>query len=175
MKIVSFSPNINSSALVLKLEDAELAYSLLIWSDEGYKDYDMSIDLSYLLNGNKSQTIVITPELLNKSSSSGVYTAQVEDNINLAEALTGVYLKYEECILNKLKEISLCDDCLERESLSLVNSQTLLVGLKLAVKQGFIEEAKRIRKALDKYCSNDCMTCGKYPNILNNNYYDYNA
>lgn len=175
MKILNFSPNIDSSALILTLDDAEQADSLLIWTDEEYKDYDMAIDLSYLLNGNKSQTIIITPDILNKSTTSGVFTAQVEDNTYLAEALTGVYLKYEECILNKLKEISLCDDCLQNESVPLMNSQTLLVGLKLAVKQGFIEEAKRIRKALEKYCSNDCMTCGKYPNILNNNYYDYNA
>jgi hypothetical protein len=174
MNITSFAPNIDGTALVLVLTDATNADVLTLWTGDTYKDYGEAIDISGLLNGTASQTILITSEILGVNAPSGIYSIEVESNIELNTGLTGVYTKYEECILNKLVELKLCDDCLNNESLSLTNSQTLLTGLKYAVNQGFIEEAKTIKTALDKYCSNACKTCGKYPYIIDNNYYDFN-
>ena len=173
MNIISFKPNETGTELVLELSGAENADTLQIWNDATYKDYGKAIDLSDKLNGNSTQTITITADDLSKNDISGIHFIQVQDNNTLSQALTSYLISYEECILNKLMDLKLCDDCLNRDSLPLINAQTLLTGLNYAVKKGFIEEAKSIRKALDKYCSGECKTCGKYPHIINNNYYDY--
>lgn len=175
MKIVSFNPNENGSSLILELEDAENNDVLELWTDNTYKDYGKAIDLSDKLDGTSSQIIEITKDDLNSNILKGAYFVQTEDNLILATAITEYSVSYEECILNKLSELELCDECLKKESNFLINAQTLLLGFRYAVKVGFIEEAKNIRKALDKFCSNDCKTCGKYPHIINNNYYDYNS
>ena len=173
MNITSFKPNENNTALVLTITGATDADTLKIWTDTDYKDYSKAVDLSSLLDGNPSQTIEITPALLNTTNINGIHFVEVADNNTLSQSLTASLISYEECILNKLVELKLCDDCLNNESLSLINAQALLTGLNYAVEKGFIEEAKSIRKALNKYCSNECKTCGKYPHIINNNYYDY--
>lgn len=175
MTIENFGPNADGSAIILTLSDAVNADTLKIWNDSTYKDYGVAIDLSNKLTGDASQTITISTDDLSENFLKGAYFVQVEDNNTLAEAITGYTVSYEECILNKLINIGLCDDCLTKESLSLINAQALLTGLNYAIKQGFIEEAKNIRIALDKFCSNTCKTCGKYSHIKNNDYYDYNA
>lgn len=175
MKITQFTPNQYNTELILKVEDAELATHLIIWVNDDFTDYSKSIDISSLLNGSSSQTINITFSDLSVNKLDGIYLIRLEAPGELTQALTGVYTRYKECILNKLSEIKLCDDCLDNISSSLITSQTLLTGLQFAVEQGFIEEAISIKKSLDKYCSNECKTCGNYTNITNNLYYDYDT
>lgn len=175
MKIESFKPNEDASGLILELTDVSLNTSIKIWTDETYKDYDVAIDLSHLLNTDINQTIYITTDDLLVPYLNGAYFVEVEDDIELRTSITESTIKYEECILNELSTMSLCDDCLNNQSHSLINAYALLTGFRYAIDKGFIEEARNIRQALDKYCSNDCKTCGKYNHIKNSNYYDYNS
>lgn len=175
MKIESFKPNEDASGLILEISDAAAATSIKIWTDKTYKDYDVAIDLSSLLNGNPNQLIEISTDDLQEPYLNGAYFVEVEEPDSLKASITESSVKYEECILNELSKISLCDDCLQNESISLINAHSLLIGFRIAITKGFIEEARNIRKALDKFCSNDCKSCGKYNHIKNNRYYDYES
>lgn len=176
MEIVTFQMNDSGSSIILELENAENATTLRFWNNYTYKDYDKVIDLSSLLTlGEASQTIEITASDINESYFNGIFFIQVESTTEIVQSLTSYLVKYKECILEKLAELGVCDDCLKTNSISLINSQSILTGIEYSVEQGFIEEAQLLILALDKYCSNDCKSCGKYENILNNNYYDYNT
>lgn len=175
MKITEFKINADATAIVLKLEDATNVTSLDLWKGSDYKDYSKKISLVNKLNSSAIQTIEITLADINEPEFNGLYYLEVGDTISTLQAIEVYDIKYKECILGKLSDFQLCDECLKKESLSLINSQTLLVGLNYAADEGFIEESLEILKALEKYCSNTCKTCGGYNNIINNNYYDYNS
>lgn len=173
MKIVSFKPKDDGLALILTLENASNADKLILWTDDTYKDYNKAIDLTSLLTSDSSQIVEIPSTMISQLYLNGVYVIQIEDDINVASSITQYSVRYEECILEKLSALKLCDDCLNNESVELTNAQALLNGFRDAVSHGFIEEAGSIRRALDKFCSNDCKSCGHYYNIKNDNYYDY--
>lgn len=174
MEIDSFNINEDATALILTLTAATNVDTLYLWTDKTYKDYSLAIDLSSLLDGQANQTIEISLQTLNIPYFNGIYFVEVSDVNTVDNSFLTVLTKYKECILEKLSKLGLCSSCLKTESTPLLNAQSLLNGIEYAVEQGFIEEAKNLIKALDKYCSNDCKTCGKYSNITNNNYYDYN-
>lgn len=174
MEITSLNLNEDGTSLILVLSSASNVDKLLLWTEDTYKDYSLSIDLSTLLDGQSSQTIEISLQTLNIPYFNGIYFIEVSDPSSVDNSFITILTKYKECILEELSKLGLCSSCLKTESIPLVNSQSILNGIEYAMEQGFIEEAKNLIKALDKYCSNDCKTCGKYSNITNNNYYDYN-
>lgn len=189
MEILGFKPNIDGTELIITVKGIDESDELYLWDHTTYKDYSNKMDLTYMIqpvaNPGSEDIIEVTVSAIDLGIDvlNGLYIIELqrfsaaelgETELALVNAITGVYTLYEECILNKLSALKICDDCLNKESISLISSQGLLTGLKIAVDRGYIEEAKQMLNALNKYCSNDCKTCGKYPNVINNNYYDYN-
>lgn len=172
MQITNFIINNTRTELHLTLTNAENATSLVIFKQDTYKDYSKGIDLTILLTGSATENITITLSQLGESYFDGIYIAEVQDIDSVKYGITSDLTKYKECILNKLVVLSLCDNCLKKESTSLINAQGLLNGLNDAVDQGYIEEAVNIIKALDTYCSNECVSCGKYNNSSDTSYYN---
>lgn len=171
MQITNFKINSTRTAINLTIIDALNVSTLKLWTDKTYKDYNLAIDLTSKLSGIATENITITLSDLSTAYFDGVYFIEAEDNTTTSQAIDSDLTRYKECILNKLVEYSICDDCLKNNSISLINAQSLLIGVENAVGQGFINETFNLINSLNKYCSNDCNTCGKYSNIENNNYY----
>lgn len=171
MQITNFKINSTRTAINLTIIDALNVSTLKLWTDKTYKDYNLAIDLTSKLSGIATENITITLSDLNIAYFDGVYFIEAEDNIEISQAIDSDLTRYKECILNKLIEYSICDDCLKNNSISLINAQTLLIGVENAVEQGFINETFNLINSLNKYCSNDCDTCGTYTNLIDDNYY----
>lgn len=171
MQITNFKINSTRTAINLTIIDALNVSTLKLWTDKTYKDYNLAIDLTSKLSGIATENITITLSDLSTAYFDGVYFIEAEDNTTTSQAIDSDLTRYKECILNKLVEYSICDDCLKNNSISLINAQSLLIGVENAVEQGFINETFNLINSLNKYCSNDCNSCGKYSNITNNNYY----
>jgi hypothetical protein len=171
MQITTFQISQDRLSMSIIIEDAANATSLKFWTKSTYKDYALSIDLSAKLTGAITTTITATLADLGLSYFDGVYFIEAEDPDELSNAITGDLTRYKECILNKVLEYTICEDCLKKKSVSLINAQSLLYALETAITQGFINEVVNLTIALDKYCSNDCSSCLEYQNIINNTYY----
>lgn len=175
MQITKFEINQERDSIDLQIINAELLDKLLLFTNKTYKDYALALNLSHLITeGANVQNIEISINELKTPFFDGLFVIEAESEDDIVSALEYDLTRYEECILEKLSKLSLCSDCLNKQSLSIINSQALLEGIKIAVNQGFIEEAFELVKALDIYCSNRCKTCGNYKNVIKNNYYNYN-
>lgn len=157
------------------ITDAATVSSLKFWTNLTYKDYLQSIDLTSKLTGSATENITITLSDVSLSYFDGVYFLEAEDPDEVSGAMTADLTRYKECILGKLMLVSACDECLEKNSTRLINAQGLLNGLETAVEQGFIDETFSIIDALNKFCGNDCKTCGERKNVVNNDYYTTNS
>lgn len=173
MQITEFYINNDRTNLILTITDASTLTTLNLFTDETYKDYNEAIDLSSKLTGATVENITITLADIGESYFDGLYFIEAESPTEVYGALETDTTRYEECILNKIVALGICDECLKEHSTSLLNAQTALVGLKFASDSGFIEEAFNLIALLNKYCSNRCKTCGPYNNVIDNNYYDY--
>lgn len=171
MQITTFNINPNRTAINLTIVDAAGVNSLNLWTDKTYKNYNSVIDLSSKLNGSNIQDITIQLSDLNISYFDGIYFIEAESNDDISSSITADLTRYEECILNKVLEISICDDCLTKKSDATINSHVLLTSLQDAIEQGFTDEIFTLVKALNKYCSNECKSCGGYKNQPSGNYY----
>jgi len=175
MEITSFYISSDRAKLIINLDNASTINTLKIWTDNTYKDYNLALDFSFLLTTDAIQTIELTLSDIGIPYFDGVYFVEVSDPTNILNAVTSDLTKYKECILNKLRELSVCIDCPDDGySLSLINLQGILFGLEIAIEQGFINEIVLKLEALKKLCSNDCKTCGNKDNILDTNYYNTN-
>lgn len=175
MNISNFSLSQNGENLNVTIEDAANANSLFLFTDKTYKDFDLAIDLTNLLTlGVAVQSLQISLVDLNIEYFDGIYYIEANDDTDIASAFTYALTKYEECIIEKILKINKCDDCLGEKSISLINAQATLNGVKLAVKNGFIQEGINLMQNLRNYCSNKCKSCGELDNVINNQYLSYN-
>lgn len=171
MKISSLTISTDRTQINLTIIDAATVSSLRLWTDITYKDYSLAIDLSSKLNGSSTQNIIITLSDLSLSYFDGVYFVEAEDPDEVSIEVTADLTRYKECILTKVLQIAQCDDCLKVINTSIINSQVLLRSLEVAIDEGFIDEIMLTVEALNKFCSNNCKTCGEYNNVLDTNYY----
>lgn len=171
MQITQFEINALRTEIDVTITDAADISSLVLFTNATYKDFSQAIDLSAKLTASATETFTITLADLGQAYFDGLYFLEAEDTDEVSNAIVGDFTRYDECIINKLSELSICDDCLKSSSESLINARTALTSLEKATIQGFIDEAFNIIKILDKFCSNDCKTCGEYNNIVDNNYY----
>lgn len=174
MQITNFQISEDRSQIDLTIIDATNVSSLRFWSNVTYKDYSDAIDLSSKLTASATETITITLSDVGLVYFDGVYFLEAEDVSEISESITGDLTRYKECILNKLAEYSVCEECLQKENNSLLNAHALLTGLEDAIEVGFINEILLFINALDKYCSAECLTCGDRNNVVNTNYYSTN-
>ncbi|AGO48976.1 structural protein [Cellulophaga phage phi14:2] len=161
MKITSFEISSDKSKLSLTIGDAQDVISLRLWDNDTYKDFSKLIDLSDKLTGASTETIDIFPNDLNISSFSGIYFIEAEDITETSLEFTSILNKYEECVLNQSVLYDNCEECIEDLNLNILNINTMLTSLKMALELRFINEMLNIIKALDKYCTNNCSTCGQ--------------
>ena len=174
MQITAFSISTDRTKINISITDAASISSLKFWTDITYKDYSLAIDLTSKLTASATENIIVTLSDLGLTYFDGVYFLEAEDIDETSTAITKDLTRYKECILNKLMEYSVCDDCLQKESPNLMNANRLLRGLEDAIEEGFINEILVIISALKKYCSNECTSCGNRNNVTDTNYYSSN-
>lgn len=175
MEITSITFSQDRKKIILELNNAENATSLKVWDDTSYKDYSKSIDLTSLLTGQVTESLEITPSDLGIPYFDGVYFFEIEDTSVVLSDVIADLTRYKECVLNKLRETSVCVDCPDdKKMLSIINIHAILRGVEIAVEFGFINEIILKLDTLKKFCSNDCKSCGDYDNIIDTNYYSTN-
>lgn len=171
MQITQFKINNLRTEINLTISDAATVNTLLLFTNNTYKDYNQAIDLSSKLTGSTTENITITLADLNLPFFDGLYFVEVEDSDEISQAITSDLTRYKECIIEKISQLEICDDCSNKKAIATLNTHQVLISLEDAISQGFIEESFNFIKMLDKDCLNDCNSCGKYSNVVNNNYY----
>jgi len=165
MQITQFQINAARTEIDLTIEDAATTTTLTLFKEDTFRDYTLAVDLSSLLGVGATQNITITLADINETEFDGVYYIEAQDPDEIRFGITADLTRYKECILEDTVALALCDSCFEKKSLKLTNAQHLLRGLQDAVDTGFYREAFNLVGALDKFCSNDCKTCGTYSNV----------
>ena len=165
VSISSFFINSSGTALTVNLDDTTTINSVYIFKPETYKDYEKAINLTPLYEGTSVSQLDIKLSEIGEPYFDGVYIIEIENSLGSDKAITYDLTRYNECILNKVLEFSICDDCLKKNSQSLINANMLIEALKISVDNGFLEEVVNITKALKTYCSNKCKTCGEHKHI----------
>lgn len=171
MTITNFTISSDRTQIDLIITDAATVTVLNFWDQSTYKDYSLSIDLTSKLTGAITENITLSLGDLGISYFDGVYFIEAQDPDETSISVTSDLTRYKECILNKVLEISTCVDCLKENSSALLNSQTLLHSLETSINNSFIDEILLITRILDKYCSDECQSCGSYKNIIDSEYY----
>tara|TARA_R110000796_G_scaffold236214_1_gene355451 strand:+ start:21018 stop:21566 length:549 start_codon:yes stop_codon:yes gene_type:complete len=164
MQITQF--NIDSNTLVLTITNASSAFLLRLWTDKTYKDFSKAIDLTAKLTGSATETITITLADLGETIIDGIYFIEVEDANEVSTAYTSNLIKYKECILDKIIKNIQCKSCLDYFDQDTINAHSLLIATEYSLELGYIEVALNNLKALNKYCSNACQSCGSFSNVI---------
>lgn len=162
MNITSFKVSQDKTSLELALTSAAAATTLHLWTNKTYRVDELKIDLSAKLTGATNPVIYITPQDLGITSFDGVYFIELTDNVETLTAVTAELSKYKECVIEKVLAIKDCDSCMEIENPEVLNVQTALYTLELALSEKAYQEILTIVFMLDKFCTNDCRGCGDY-------------
>ncbi len=174
MTITSFKVSEDKSTLILNLSDASAATNIYIWSDKTYKYENKKVDVSSKLTGAATQSLTISLADMELDYFDGVYFVEVISPTKVCTKVAAELSRYKECIIDKIKKQEGCIPCGDTIDKSLINSHVMLTSLEIAIEQGFIQEILTTVKALNKVCSNSCNNCGKYKNIVSNNYFTFN-
>lgn len=165
MKITNFEISSDKSKLLLTITDAQDIISLRLWDNNSYKDFSKLIDLSDKLTGSATENIEIYLTDLNIQSFDGIYFVEAEDISETSLEFISVLTKYKECLLNKSLLYDDCEDCPNTVNDTILNIQGLLTGLEYASELRYIDDMLNILNALEKYCTNDCNSCGQETNV----------
>jgi len=159
--------------------------SILIWTSDTFQVLIDAIDVSsYIVGTDETENILIPASALSLIKLSGLFFIELTTDevvepgdccpdINKRLAVVSNFIKYHECILNKLLKAEIdecglkcggCDDCEDCAS-KIVTTQMYLQGLYIAVQQGFYQEAIDIIKILDELCE-VCHSCPDYGNAI---------
>lgn len=171
MQITKFLISPDRKQIDVTIIDAATITALNFWVDSTYKDYSKTIDLTAKLTASATENITLTLADLGLGFFDGIFFLEAQDPNEISEAVEKDLTRFKECILNKLVIYSVCDSCLQEQSIPLLNAHALLTGLEDAVEQAFINEIILINNALKLYCSNECISCGDKSNVINTNYY----
>ena len=166
MEISSLNISRDLSKLELIITDAADTSILRLWTDKTYKNFGELIDLSSKLTGSSTQEIDITLSDISESYFDGIYFVEVEDSDETAVEYVATLRRYEECMMDKLNNLFICDSCAEKVENNIINTHMLLEAVKAAIDGRFIDEMLNMTKMLDKFCSEECKTCGQYGNII---------
>lgn len=175
MEITSLTISADRTTLDLVISDAASVSALRLWKTTTFKDYTLAKDLTASLTGSATENLSFTPSDLDEAYFDGVYFVEATQVGTASLAITADYTRWKECIITELIETTVCENCLEEESISLLNAHILLRGLEDAINIGFIDEIFNIVDALNTYCSDACKTCGDYGNIITDAYYEINT
>jgi hypothetical protein len=159
--------------------------SLKFWTSANYPSTTTGqfVDLSSrLVKTSNTEQITIPASAMNLAQLSGLFFLEFTTNETVSAtaccadsnkriALVANFLKYHECILDKLLKVEIdgcggkcttknCKDCQDCGK-SAMTAHLYLKNLYLAIEQGFYTEAKGIIEALDKICET-CTNCPDY-------------
>lgn len=174
MQITSLTLSQDRTTLDLVISDAATVSSLRLWKVDTFKDYSEAVDLSTSLTGSATETLSFTPSDLGEIYFDGVYFVEAEDPDEVSLDIVLDATRYNECIITKVVENGICEECLAKEFIPMINAYTMVRALESAVQNHFIDEIINITSALDIYCSNTCRSCGNYDNIIEDGYYELN-
>lgn len=166
MQITSFELSADKTNLDVTIEDAASLTILRLWTDQTYKNFTTVIDLSAKLTGSGSESISITLSDISEPYFDGIYFLEAKDPDETSNSIASELSRFKECIMDKLLDFSICDECLDTKNTSLINAHVALTSLQNAIDLSFVTEAITLKKALDKYCSNTCRSCGDYSNVV---------
>lgn len=158
MQITSL--NIVDNIMNLTITDAASVISLRLWDKDTYKDFTKLIDLSSKLTGADTENITIFTSDLNIEMFDGVYFIEAEDVTETSIEFTSQLNKYKECILLRSLKVDACVNCINEKDVILTNLNTIFKSLEFALDLRFIDDILLNIKTLDKYCVNDCQSCG---------------
>lgn len=169
MEISSLSISRDLTTLDLVLTNASDVSILRFWTNKTYKNFGKLIDLSPKLIGGTTQEISITLDDIDEDYFDGIYFIEAEDSTESATEFVAHLRRYEECVLDKMKNLKICDSCNDRVENNIINTQMLLNSLEKAIANRFVDEMIYLTTGLDKLCSDDCKTCGQYGNVIDAN------
>jgi len=164
----------DNSTITIAIDDAADISALRVWKTDTFKDYDEAIDISSLLTGSATESINVSPTDLDESYFDGVYFIEAEDTDEVSFSIIAVLTRYKECVIERIIENGVCEDCLASTAIPMINAHTTLRALEDAIELNFIDEIITMVNALDTYCSNTCNSCGSYDNEDNDDYYTLN-
>lgn len=165
MTISDFSISYDKTQLDLTITDAADAQVLRLWTDKTYKDFTKAIDLSSKLTGASTEDITISLSDIGIPYFDGIYFIEAEDSDEIAYGIASELTRYDECIVNRLGYLSTCNTCLVDQDADLKNAFMFLQGLRTAIENRLIDDILWLNEVINKYCTNDCATCGRYRSI----------
>lgn len=175
MEITSWTVSADRTTLDLVVTNAASASALRLWKTNTYKNYSDAIDLSSSLTASATETLSFTPTDLGEAYFDGVYFIEIVDPSEQVLAITSVFVRYKECVIERVREAGVCEECLEKEYIPMTIAHSTLRALEDAVELGFIDEIIEMVATLDTYCSDTCNSCGQYDNEEDDGYYTLNA
>lgn len=161
MNVVKFKLSPNKTFIEVELSRVDMIETLFLL-DKNRRSKSEGFDLTSKIEGGVT-SFSITLSDLNISKFSGVYVLDIytENGEVIKEVLLETSF-YEECILDRVLTLSICDDCLKKKDSSIINSFNLLQALKIANELEAYNEAFILANGLDKYCDAECRECGNY-------------
>lgn len=177
MVIKEFYVDRFANALVIKVEnnDNKVIRKAYIKSPIHYLGGDISlssfdetsVDITNKFTGAPYEEIFISLSDLQSSSFKDSYVLEIEteDNKHYLKS-TSNPTRFDKCILDKLMELSMCDECLENESIPIINTFMMINALGIANNFGYLREVISITEALKKVCSDECKDCGNYSDAV---------
>ena len=167
-----FAISSDRSKIDINIIGVESDDSIYLYRHTNYGDTSKAINLMDYFDDVDTIEASLTPQNFGQTYFDGMYILQIEElGQEIKTSIEYDFTKYEECLLNKTLNLSTCDSCLKNISSDLVNASALLESLQYAVKSGFLFESIEVINTLDKYCSNECKSCGNYANESYSEYY----
>lgn len=169
MQITSFKLSADKTTMNVTITDAASLTSLLLWTDNTYKDFTKAKDLSSKLTGSATETITISPSDIGETFFDGLYYLESKDANQISIAALAELRKYKECVVKKVLALDPCEDC-DRDLQEILNIDVTIKALEYATQFLAASAMQTMIKLLDKYCEGSCDTCGKRnANVLDNN------
>lgn len=162
-----------TNTLVIKVEnnDSESIEKAYIKTPIRYLDEEthipssdsQAVDITGKFTGAPSEEITINLSDLQTSDFDDSYVLEIKtDEKKHYLKSTSNSIRFDKCILDKLMKLSMCDSCLEKESVPIVNIFMMMNALSIANEYGYLREVISITNALKKVCSDNCKDCGNY-------------
>lgn len=158
--------------LTMQPTSGETFSSLLLWTQDTYKDYSQAIDLTSLISTTStvSQSIVIADSDIGESFLAGIYFVEITDTSDpagLCDSCSNVELgvatdlaRFSYCLAQYLCDIDLsCANCSPNLSTALT-MKMYIDSLRDSLQLGNFITAIDFWVNLDRFCDGECVECG---------------
>lgn len=155
--------------------------SAVLWTDETFKDYSQSVDVSSYLTGTTNREVITLPaSVLGEETLSGIYFVEFESDSTIDDSdctncdnplgVAMSLLCYKQCLLNKILEYSVCDPCAcDKTECNIVNTFMFMEAMTISLQYGYYNDAIDNLNKLRRLCNmtvsstgcSDCTDCGQ--------------